>query len=131
MMVVYQDGHPIGAAAKVTAQVMAAYPLILMDQETSVRSVTDVAFNKAGLLAAPASEATYMMTAVGMVKAGIGIAILPASAREVHAEPTLRSRSINDKNFSRQVALIKKMERTLPPLSQSFAKFLVARLRKP
>jgi len=132
MMVVYPNGHPIGPVAKVTAQVMAAYPLILMDQGTSVRAVTDAAFNKAGLLVTPASEATYMMTAVGMVKAGIGIAILPASAREVHAEPALRSRRIDDKNFSRPVALIKKSGRTLPPLSQSFAKFLMARqLRKP
>jgi DNA-binding transcriptional LysR family regulator len=131
MMVVYPKGHSIGTAAKVTAQVLAGYPLILMHQETSVRAVTDAAFNKAALLVSPASEATYMMTAIGMVKAGIGIAILPASAGEVHAEPTLRSRRINDKNFSRPVALIKKAERTLPPLSQSFVKLLIERLRKP
>ncbi|MFB9266687.1 LysR family transcriptional regulator [Bradyrhizobium erythrophlei] len=127
MMVVYPRGHPISSAAKVTAQALAGYPLVLMDRETSVRAVTDAAFNRAGLIATPASEATYMMTAVGMVRAGIGIAILPASAREVRAEPSLRSRKINDANFSRPVALIKRVGRTLPPLSHAFADFLLTR----
>jgi len=65
-----------------------------------------------------------MMTAIGMVRAGIGITLLPASAREIAAEPSLRSRRISDPNFSRQVSLIKKKNRTLPPLSKAFADYL-------
>jgi len=70
------------------------------------------------------TEATYMMTALGMVRAGIGITLIPASAREISAEPTLRTRRISDPNFSRQVSLIKKKNRTLPPLSKAFAEHL-------
>lgn len=125
MTVVYPQGHPIGAVTRVTAGVLAEYPLVLMDPGTSVRAVTDAAFNKAGLIPSPASEATYMMTAIGMVRAGIGLTILPASAREIAAEPSLHSRRINDANFSRPVALIKKAGRTLPPLTQAFADFLL------
>lgn len=125
MTVVYPQGHPIGEVTRVTASVLADYPLVLMDPGTSVRAVTDAAFNKAGLLPSPASEATYMMTAIGMVRAGIGLTILPASAREIAAEPSLRSRRINDPNFSRPVALIKKAGRTLPPLTHAFADFLL------
>jgi DNA-binding transcriptional LysR family regulator len=124
MSVIYPAGHPIGDAPRITATVLAQWPLVLMDQGTSVRAVTDVAFNKAGLMPVPASEATYMMTAIGMVRAGIGLAVLPASAREIVAEPGLRSRKINDGHFSRPVALIRKANRTLPPLSQAFADFL-------
>src|ERR1700737_3376786 len=102
MMVVYPEGHPIGDAPRVTASVLANYPLVLLDLGTSVRAVTDAAFNRAGLIPSPASEANYMMTAVGMVRAGIGLTILPSSAREIAAEPALRSRKINDANFSRQ-----------------------------
>jgi DNA-binding transcriptional LysR family regulator len=69
----------------------------------------------------PVSEAIYMMTAIGMVRAGIGITILPASAREIAAESSLRNRRISDKNFRRPVALIKKKGRTLPPLTKAFA----------
>ena len=129
MSVVYPESHPIGAQRRITARVLAKYPLVMMDQGTSVRAVTDLAFNRAGLLPAPASEATYMMTAIGMVRAGIGLTILPTSAREIFAEPSLRSRRISDNNFARPVALIKKAHRTLPPLSRLFAEFLQANRR--
>ena len=54
-----------------------------------------------------------MMTAVGMVKAGLGITILPASAKEIRAEPSFKSRVINDTAFVRPIAIIKKANRTL------------------
>lgn len=127
MMVIFPEGHPIDGHRRITPQLLATFPLILMDHGTSVRAVTDAGFSKAGLMPSPASEATYMMTAIGMVKARIGLTILPASAREIAVEPTLRSRRINDPNFSRAVALIKKADRSLPPLSQAFATFLAKR----
>ncbi len=128
MVVVYPKNHAIANAAKVTAATLAEHPLILMYQGTSVRAVTDAAFRKAGTAPNPASEATYMMTAIGMVKAGIGLAILPISAREIAAERTLRSRKINDMNFSRPINLIKKANRTLPPIAQAFSDFLADNL---
>ena len=45
-----------------------------------VRAVTDHAFRMAKLMPTPVTEATVMMTAIGMVRAGIGITLLPASA---------------------------------------------------
>ena len=68
---------------KITLGYIAEYPLILMDADTSVRLIVDLVFVAAGRLPIPACEATYMMTAVGMVKAGLGVTILPASAKEV------------------------------------------------
>jgi DNA-binding transcriptional LysR family regulator len=126
MNVVYPEGHPIGKFARITAERLAQFPLVMMDARTSVRAVTDLAFNKARLMPAPAAEATYMMTAIAMVRAGIGITMLPASAREIAAEPSLRTKRISDPNFSRPVALIKKKDRTLPPLSKAFADRLLA-----
>jgi DNA-binding transcriptional LysR family regulator len=125
MNVVFPEGHPIGRFARVTAERLAQFPLIMMDARTSVRAVTDQAFTKAELMPKPVAEVTYMMTALGLVRAGIGITILPASAREVLAMPSLRSKRINDPNFSRLIALIKKKDRTLPPLSKAFADHLL------
>jgi DNA-binding transcriptional LysR family regulator len=64
-----------------------------------------------------------------MVRAGLGLTILPGSAREIRAEPGLRSRLIDDPGFSRPVSIIKRAGRTLPPLSQSFLDHLAAALR--
>jgi DNA-binding transcriptional LysR family regulator len=122
--VVFPQGHPIGKFARITAERLAQFPIVMLDSRTSVRAVTDNAFRTAKLMPAPVTEATQMMTALGMVRAGIGITLLPASAREIAAEPSLRTRRISDPNFSRQVALIKKKNRTLPPLSKAFADHL-------
>jgi DNA-binding transcriptional LysR family regulator len=122
--VVFPEGHPIGKFARITAERLARFPIVMLDSRTSVRAVTDQAFSKAKLMPTPVAEATYMMTALGMVRAGIGITLIPASAREIAAEPSLRTKRISDPNFSRQISLIKKKNRTLPPLSKAFADHL-------
>jgi len=126
MHVVYPNKHPIGRQRKVSLGDLAEYPLILMDSETSVRAIVDAAFVSAGRLPIPACEATYMMTAVGMVRAGLGLTVLPASAKEVRAEPSLKSRPIDDPAFRRPIALIKKKNRTLPPATEGFLHHLTA-----
>jgi DNA-binding transcriptional LysR family regulator len=122
--VVYPDGHPIGAAPRVTIETLAAHPLVLMDPATSVRAVVDLAFIGAGRLPVVACEATYMMTAIGMVRAGLGLTILPGSAREIRAEPRLRSRAIEDPQFERPVCLIAKAGRTMPAAAEAFCTLL-------
>jgi DNA-binding transcriptional LysR family regulator len=120
MHVVFPGQHPLGRKRRITLEDLAELPIVLMDSETSVRSIVDGAFVAAGRLPIPACEAIYMMTAVGMVKAGLGVAVLPASAKEVRAEPSLKSRMIDDAAFARPIAVIKKRNRTLPPAAQLF-----------
>jgi DNA-binding transcriptional LysR family regulator len=129
MHVVYPVGHSFGDLEQVDVEALTRHPLILMHPATSVRAVVDAAFLAAGRLPIVAAEATYMSTAVGMVRAGLGAAILPGSAMEVRAEQTLRSRPIDDRRFTRAISLIKKAERTLPPASESFARELIQALQ--
>jgi DNA-binding transcriptional LysR family regulator len=68
-----------------------------------------------------------MMTAVAMVRGGLGLTILPASAREVLAEPELVARPIDDAAFVRPVALVKRRGRTLPRVAEAFAERVIAR----
>jgi DNA-binding transcriptional LysR family regulator len=126
MHVVFPSQHPLGRKRRITLEDLAGLPLILMDSETSVRSIVDAAFVAAGRLPIPACEAIYMMTAVGMVKAGLGVTVLPASAKEVRAEPSLKSRVIDDPAFVRPIAVIKKKNRTLPPAARLFLEQILA-----
>jgi DNA-binding transcriptional LysR family regulator len=126
MHVVFPARHPLGRKRRITLEDLADLPLILMDSETSVRLIVDAAFVAAGRLPIPACEAIYMMTAVGMVKAGLGVTVLPASAKEVRAEPSLKSRVIDDAAFVRPIAVIKKKNRTLPPAAGLFFERILA-----
>jgi DNA-binding transcriptional LysR family regulator len=68
------------------------------------------------------------MTAVAMVRGGLGVTILPGSAREIRAEPDLIARPIDDPRFVRPVALVKKRGRTLPPATDAFVETLIQRM---
>ena len=129
MHVVYPAGHKIGRESVVTPALLAQHPLIMMAADTSVRMVVEAAFHKRGLIPNPVCEATYMMTAVAMVRAGLGLAVLPGSAREIKAEREVRSRAIDDSAFARRVSVIKRAGRTLPPLSDAFAKHLIGQMQ--
>ncbi|HEY1945329.1 MAG TPA: LysR family transcriptional regulator [Roseiarcus sp.] len=118
--VVYPRGHRIARLKTITPVALAGFPLILMQRDTSVRAIVEAGFHAAGLMPKATCEAIYMMTAVGMVRAGLGLTILPGSAREIKAEPGLHSKPIDDPAFTRPVSIIKKSGRTLPPLSQAF-----------
>ena len=123
--VVYPKGHPIARLKRVTPVALAEFPLILMQRDTSVRAIVDAGFHAAGLMPKATCEAIYMMTAVGMVRAGLGLTILPGPAREIKAEPGLLSKPIDDPSFTRPVSIIKRSGRTLPPLSEAFLERLV------
>jgi DNA-binding transcriptional LysR family regulator len=122
--VVYPKGHPIARLKSVTPVALAEFPLILMQRDTSVRAIVDAGFHLAGRVPKATCEAIYMMTAVGMVRAGLGLTILPGSAREIKAEPGLLSKPIDDPSFTRPVSVIKRSGRTLPPLSGAFLEHL-------
>jgi DNA-binding transcriptional LysR family regulator len=129
LCVVFPRRHPLAARRKIALADLADFPLVLMDPETSVRAIVDAAFVSAGRVIRPAAEATYMMTAVSFVRAGLGITILPASAKEIDAEPSLRARPIDDVRFSRTISLIKKRARTLPASCENFLKDMIGAMK--
>lgn len=120
MHAVYPAAHALARRRRIGVADLAPYPLILMDAATSVRQVVDAAFAAAGIAPLVGAEVTYMTSAVGMVRAGLGIAILPGSAMEVRAERSLLSRRIEGDGFARSIAVIKRRGRTLPPASERF-----------
>lgn len=120
MHAVYPEGHALARRAAIGIADLAGHPLVLMDQATSVRQVVDAAFAAAGIVPLVGAEVTYMASAVGMVRAGLGVAILPGSAMEVRAERSLRSQRIEGDGFARPIAVVKRRGRTLPPASERF-----------
>ena len=120
LCLVYPEGHPIARLKRITVKDIAELPLVLTSTGTSVRAVVDAALMRARKAPLIACEPTYMMTAVAMVRAGLGVTILPGSSRELAAEPSLRARPIDDAHMVRPIALIKKKGRTLPPASAAF-----------
>ncbi|RAI45172.1 LysR family transcriptional regulator [Rhodoplanes roseus] len=129
LCMIYPDGHPIGRKRRIGVEDLIELPLILTNPGTSLRDVIDAALLGIGHTATIACEVTYMMSAVAMVRAGLGVTVLPRSAREVHVERGLRSKAIDDPAFVRQIALVRKKGRTLPPASVTFLDACIAAMQ--
>jgi LysR family transcriptional regulator, carnitine catabolism transcriptional activator len=117
--------HPLGKQTEVMLDRLIDEPLILMDTQSSVRSLVDRAFADRGHLAVPAYEVTYMSTAIGLVRAGLGIAILPSTAIELRLETELPSLSIQEPILHRSITLVLKVGRSLPPAAEALRDMLI------
>ncbi|WP_064742530.1 LysR family transcriptional regulator [Azospirillum sp. B4] len=126
LVLVYPQGHAVGDLPLASVPVISHFPLVLMDKDTSVRRLVDEAFAAAGSIATPACEATYMSTAVSMVRAGLGLAILPASAIEIRGFADIATRPIDDAGFVRRIVIIKRRGSSLLPAVEEFTKALLA-----
>lgn len=124
LLAVARRRHPIARLPRVTIESLVDYPLILMSRDSSVRRLVDGALAERGRLSQPVQEPVYMSTAIAMVRAGLGVAVLPSSAAEVRAATDLERCVIAHAGMRRTIGLLVKSGRSLSPAAASFGRFL-------
>jgi DNA-binding transcriptional LysR family regulator len=127
MSAIFPRRSPLAGKRTVALKDLIATPLILMGRDSSVRAVVDRALAAIGHFAPPAYEASYISTALGMVEAGLGITILPASVLRMDHNRALISRPIQNPNIDRAVGIIQMRGRTLTPAAELFLAAIRAR----
>lgn len=80
VMLACPAGHPLAGKRAVRWREIVAEPLVLMQAGTGLRTIADQAFTDLGETPQPVHEVAHVSTAVGLVEAGLGLAILPAYA---------------------------------------------------
>jgi DNA-binding transcriptional LysR family regulator len=130
MVAVTPPDHPLGSMKRLTLESLVDYPLILMSRNSSVRRLVDDAFAEKGRLANPVQEPAYMATAIAMVRAGLGVAVLPSSASELRAAGDLKCHHIANRGMNRQIGILLKRGQTLSPAAEEFERVLRAISRK-
>ncbi|SAK52140.1 LysR family transcriptional regulator [Caballeronia fortuita] len=131
LVAVCPKSHALAKKRRIVPDDLARVPLVLTAPGTSVRAVVDAALSETREALDIACEPTYMMTAVAMVRAGLGVTILPETAREVRAEPGLVVKPIGHPAFARPIAIVKKKGRTLPAVTERFVESMREAMRTP
>jgi len=129
MVLVLPRGHKLAKAAKISLEDLLDVPLIFMNRDSSVRRVLDDAYASAGRPATPSYEAAFMSTAIGMVRAGLGVTLLPSSALEVKTASDLVWRAVNHPKLKRKIGILRKRRQSLSPAAASFVVSLHALCR--
>jgi DNA-binding transcriptional LysR family regulator len=128
MQVIYIKSHPIGRLKKITIDDLARWPIVLLDSESNTRNFLDTVFEGIGMLVTPVCEVSYTSSAIGMVRAGLGISLLGSitvRSNNLRAIHSLRSRPIHDPNFVRRIGLVRKAKQPLSPASDAFIRLLL------
>ncbi|MBE9607536.1 LysR family transcriptional regulator [Acetobacteraceae bacterium H6797] len=124
LVAVLPPGHALAAQDRLSLAELAPEPLILTDPGSSLRQLAELAFAGAGLVLRPAYEATYMSTAVALVRAGLGIGILPATALDLRLAPVLETRPITATALHRRILLLHRRGASLSPAGEALAEAL-------
>jgi LysR family transcriptional regulator, carnitine catabolism transcriptional activator len=119
---VFPPCHPLEACSRITLKELAELPLILMERTRSARQLVDAAFQSLGIAMMPRYEASYVRTALGLVKAGLGVALIAFSAANEAATHSagLRGRAIDDPMLVREIGIIESATRPLSPAARDF-----------
>jgi LysR family carnitine catabolism transcriptional activator len=118
-------GHPLARRRSLRLRDLAAQPLILTGQDTSVRQRLERTLADQRLPIQVAQEVTYMSTAIGLVEAGLGIAILPESAFTADLERRVQLVAIREPVLTRDIAILMRAGRSRSPAAEQ----LIATLR--
>jgi DNA-binding transcriptional LysR family regulator len=77
-----------------------------------VRDILEAALKKEKLSVIPAFEVNYMSTVIGLVRAGLGIAVLPAVAESIEVSGDITRLEITNPVLNRNVEIIEKKGRS-------------------
>jgi DNA-binding transcriptional LysR family regulator len=109
--------HPLAALDTVTWSQACEHECITLDKSSGNRLVLDRAF--AGLQMGKNSvcEARHVTTVLGLVEAGLGIAVVPSIAMPISAHPILAKVRLVEPEVIRQMGVLKRRGRTLTPVA--------------
>jgi DNA-binding transcriptional LysR family regulator len=108
-------------------QVLVDRKFIAASPGSNTRGATDAAFMRAGMTVRPAHEvASSDLTVIaGLVAAGLGLSVLPASALGPLNQPTLVARRLNKPQMKRKVGIATLAGRTLSMAASRFRESLL------
>ncbi len=125
MSLVFPKDHPLAGLKKLRLKDTTTYGMILPEAGTTTRDTIDSAFTRKKLIANVTMEVAYIETIKGLVKAGLGISILPDKAVEQEVKSgALVKAKIQDANFSRDLGIVYLKDKFMSRPAAEFLKFL-------
>jgi DNA-binding transcriptional LysR family regulator len=117
-------GHPLAARRQVAWRELAGHPFIALTRDNSVGQLINESLGGAGVDVQPAYEVAHLWTVVGMVDAGLGVAVLPSYANQLAHLYDIRIIRLVEPSVRRETSFLTRRDRRLSPAAQGFQEFL-------
>jgi len=108
----------------ITWHELATFPLIGMAYQSMVRMLIDKTFARIGVFKRPVAEVSLITTAVGLARAGLGVAVMPSTAVRTCNVTGLKILSIVEPTVHRPIGFLYRSMAALSPPAKAFVKFV-------
>jgi DNA-binding transcriptional LysR family regulator len=126
MVGVFPATHRFAGLKRLTWEDLAKEPIVALRRGSVFRDLADAGFSAVGLTLQPAFEADYAGSVIGLVDAGLGVAILPGYAAKLVDKSRIRWRRLEKPVIDREVSLVQRVGPTPSPAAQAFVEFLAS-----
>ena len=121
--------HPLSNQKVVTWEQLSEVELVMISSLSGNRALLDHQLARKRLRLHGTYEVEHLSTAIGLVAAGVGAAILPFSSIQTGTYPQVRRIPLARPVIDRTIVLIRKKNATLSPAAQIFHDILSQQLR--
>lgn len=118
-VLICRRGDPLDQPGPLAWTALEGERFVAMAPESSVRRMTDSAFQQAGVRVEPLYECAQLATVGGLVRAGLGVTALPATTLALMAPSDLVSRPLVP-SITRAIGVVRLLSRSLPPAGDAF-----------
>lgn len=123
-----RDEHPLSARKAVSWKDLGEADLILVSGLSGNRALLDYQLARKRLRLNGTYEVEHLSTAIGLVSAGVGTAILPRSTIQEGTNPMVRRIPLVGPMIRRTIVLIRRRGASLSPAAQGFYDLLASQL---
>jgi LysR family carnitine catabolism transcriptional activator len=121
---VCRTDHPLAAVKAIRPRDLAAWPFIHLSRSSSVRQYLDAAFHPQAM--DTVMEVDQLATVMGMVRAGLGISVVPALALFHFQQPEIATRAVHLPGLARRIYLVRRRDRSLSLAAQALHDLVLA-----
>lgn len=120
-----REEHPLSRQKSITWADLREAELIVISGLSANRVFLDYQLARRGISITGAYEVQHLSTAIGLVAAGVGTAILPSSTLEDGARPGLCRIPLIGPVIKRKITLLRRRNATLSPAASAFHALLI------
>ncbi|MDP3082754.1 MAG: LysR family transcriptional regulator [Rubrivivax sp.] len=125
LVAVFPRGHALDGKAPLAWRDLEGLPVLTLPRDSVFRELAQSGFAAAAMVLQPAFEATYVGTLIGLVDAGLGVAIVPGYATALADPGRVAWRRLEAPVVEREVQLVHRAGPSLSPAAQAFADYIV------
>ncbi len=116
--------HPLAQRETVSWGDLRGLPFIALAAKSPIRKLIDKALSAHGLSLNIVNEVSFATTVLSLVRAGIGISVLPMNNHPTLPAFDLHACTLTAPTITRKISIFTPAHRSLSPAAQAFAQFL-------